>query len=80
MELLTKLIIHNMSKAIRTYADAKGLVGKRALFEFKHRPQGSVKVQVRIMDFKNSWGQNRFLIEPVAGQGQIWVENLQMAS
>lgn len=71
-----------MAKAtkIRTYSDAKQLVGKKAMFEFKHRPQGSVKVEVRIKDFKTSYGQNRFLIEPISGHGEIWVQNLQMAA
>lgn len=65
--------------AVRTYADAKHIVGKRALFEFRHRTQGGVMVEVKIKDFKTSWGQSRYLIEPISGQGEIWVQNLQMS-
>lgn len=66
--------------AVKTFAEAKELMGKKAVYEFKCRPKGSVHVEVRIKDIKVSWGHSRFLIEPVAGQGELWVENLQMAS
>ena len=64
---------------VGTFAAGRDIVGKKAVFEFKHRPQGTVQVEVRIKDFKTSWGQERYLIEPIAGRGSIWVEKLQFA-
>lgn len=32
-----------------------------------------LKVSVRIIDAKSAYGALRFLVEPVAGSGQVWV-------
>lgn len=31
-------------------------------------------VEVTVLDYKTSWGKDRWLVTPVAGSGQIWVE------
>ena len=31
---------------------------------------------VEILDFKQSYGRNRWLVKPVSGQGEAWVENV----
>lgn len=31
-------------------------------------------VEVTIKDYKNSYGRDRFLVTPVAGQGEVWTE------
>lgn len=33
-------------------------------------------VKVEILDFKNSYGRDRWLVEPIEGKGSAWVENL----
>lgn len=37
---------------------------------------GGLKIHVICKDVKLSWGKERFLVEPTAGQGEIWVESL----
>jgi hypothetical protein len=27
-----------------------------------------------LRDYKSQWGRDRWLVEPVAGSGQVWVE------
>lgn len=31
-------------------------------------------VDVEVLDYKNSWGKDRWLVTPVAGQGETWIE------
>lgn len=48
-------------------------IGKTALF----RVRGvGLSFQVKIKDVKNSYGNIRFLVEPVSGTGSAWVENI----
>jgi len=35
---------------------------------------GELWVDCTVRDVKCSWGRNRFLVEPVAGDGRQWVE------
>lgn len=35
-----------------------------------------LKVRVRIIDYKYAYGHDRWLIEPVEGSGQVYVENV----
>lgn len=34
-------------------------------------------VEVKISDYKNSYGRDRWEVSPVAGNGKAWVENLE---
>ncbi len=44
-------------------------VGKKGVFAV-----GGIKVQVEIVDYKNSYGRDRWLVKPVAGSGEVWTE------
>jgi len=35
---------------------------------------GGFKVEVEILDYKNSYGKDRWLVKPVAGSGEVWTE------
>ena len=35
---------------------------------------GGLVVEVTVIDVKNSYGRDRYLISPVSGTGEIWVE------
>ena len=35
---------------------------------------GTITVEVKVLDYKNSWGKDRWLVAPVAGTGETWVE------
>ena len=36
---------------------------------------GGLKIAVVITDIKTSYGKTRFLVSPVAGKGEVWVES-----
>lgn len=33
-------------------------------------------IKVVILNFKKAWGNDRWLVKPVAGSGEVWVENV----
>lgn len=35
---------------------------------------GGLIVEVKVLDYKCSWGKDRWLITPVAGSGETWIE------
>ena len=37
---------------------------------------GDLTIEVIVRDFKQSYGNDRWLVEPVAGHGQTWVEKI----
>lgn len=39
---------------------------------------GGLVVRVNILDVKEAWGRQRFLISPVEGKGQVWVEGVNV--
>lgn len=48
-------------------------VGKEATIN-----TANLLVKVIIKDVKNSWGHDRYLVSPVAGEGEVWVENVNL--
>jgi hypothetical protein len=48
-------------------------IGRRGLVEL-----GGVKVRVEITDAKVSYGNARFLITPIAGNGVVWVDSARV--
>ncbi len=51
-------------------------IGRTVLM--RSRNPESVQFSVKIADAKNSYGNIRFLIQPVAGQGEQWVEGSRL--
>ncbi len=39
-----------------------------------------MKFQVKTLDFKQVYGRERWLVTPVTGSGQVWVENVKFAN
>ena len=39
---------------------------------------GELKVSVKILDVKMSYGKTRFLITPLSGSGEVWIENIEL--
>lgn len=35
---------------------------------------GGLKIEVEVVDYKNSYGRDRWLVKPVAGSGEVWTE------
>jgi hypothetical protein len=48
-------------------------VGKKAVVSL-----GGLKIEVKVLDVKNSYGRTRYQITPVSGEGQIWVETITL--
>lgn len=48
-------------------------IGKQGWVEL-----GKLLVQVVILDYKQSYGRSRWLVRPVAGSGQVWIENVKL--
>lgn len=39
---------------------------------------GGLVVYVKVLDYKNSYGKDRWQVEPVEGEGKIWVESVSI--
>lgn len=39
---------------------------------------GGMTVKVEVKDVKQSYGRTRYLITPIAGSGEVWVENVKI--
>lgn len=53
--------------------DIVNYIGKQGWIEF-----GKLMVDVKILDYKRSYGRDRWLVTPVSGSGQVWVENVKL--
>ena len=38
---------------------------------------GTLRIKVRVVDVKQSYGKQRWEVEPVAGSGRAWVESVE---
>lgn len=55
--------------------EVKKYVGKRGLIV-----TGGLVVFVKIKDYKKVWGKERFLVTPVMGSGEVWVEKIELVT
>jgi hypothetical protein len=58
-----------MAENIKSYVGKKGLVIMRGLV-----------VYVTIKDVKKTYGRDRYLITPVMGSGEKWVEKVELVA
>lgn len=56
-----------MQELIKKYVDKKAIVNL-----------GGLNVEVTVKDVKISYGKERFLITPVSGSGEVWVESIKL--
>ena len=49
-------------------------VGKKVGVNFT----GNVIVYCAVQDVKIAWGKERYLVSPVSGEGEIWVEHVEL--
>lgn len=40
--------------------------------------EGKLRINVEVIDFKNSYGKDRWLVRPLEGSGEIWVEKIDI--
>ena len=55
-----------------TFNQVKDVIGKRAFI--RASTLGDISIEVEVMDLKVSYGRGRYLVKPVAGTGEAWVE------
>lgn len=48
-------------------------IGKRGSFY-----AGGLRIEVEIIDVKISFGSQRWQVKPVAGDGEVWVESVEI--
>lgn len=58
-----------------SYAEKVALIGKRA--NIRTTLPAGLTIQVDVLDYKNSYGKDRWLIRPIAGTGQAWVQKIE---
>ena len=56
-----------------TYQEQSKIIGKEAMIE-----TNGLRLKVLVKDHKQSYGKDRWLVTPVAGSGNIWVERLSV--
>ncbi len=44
-------------------------IGKQAKIAY-----GKLKVEVTVLDYKYTYGRDRWLVQPVSGSGEMWIE------
>lgn len=57
--------------SIMPHNEAAALIGKVREIEVN-----GLAVDVMVNDVKQAYGRTRYLVSPVAGRGQVWVERL----
>jgi hypothetical protein len=55
------------------YADKAKLIGKKATIELH-----GLTFEVEVLVYKFSYGNDRWLVRPVAGHGERWVQKLNV--
>ena len=56
-----------------TASELAKLVGMTATVPVRRGMMGTVEIEVRIIDARDSYGRTDLLIRPVAGDGEAWV-------
>ncbi len=54
-----------------SYVDKAKIIGKAAFIKLS-----GIQVNVNVIDYKNSYGKDRWLVEPLSGKGTMWVEEV----
>lgn len=58
-----------------SYAKQAAVIGKRGYIKL-----GGLEVSIEVLDYKNSYGKDRWLVTPLSGAGEIWVEEVHVGS
>jgi hypothetical protein len=55
-------------------SEVKGFIGRIGYIYLS-----GLRINVKIIDIKERWGRTRYLVKPVDGDGEIWVENIRIS-
>ena len=58
-----------------TIKEQSKLIGQVRVYKVDNG-SGTLSVKVTVKDIKSAYGRVRYLIEPVEGEGEMWVEQL----
>ncbi len=39
---------------------------------------GGLKVEVEILDYKKVYGHDRWLVSPISGAGEVWIQDVEI--
>lgn len=53
------------------YAKIAKIIGSKRIIGL-----GGLSVEVKVLNYKNSYGRDRWKVTPVSGSGEIWVEDI----
>jgi len=48
-------------------------LGAKALLPLEN----GLRIEIKIIDYKNTYGRDRWLVTPTTGSGEAWVENVK---
>jgi len=51
-------------------------IGEKTLIKMTSSGGKFIKVKVEILEIKKSYGRIRYLITPIEGEGQLWIEKI----
>lgn len=66
------VVSKNINKTIMTVKEQMAYIGQTGTVVLK-----GLVVQVEVMDIKSEFGLVRYLVKPVAGSGEVWIENVE---
>jgi hypothetical protein len=59
-----------------TTTDAAARIGTQAQIQVGDPRTGRLTITVTVLDYKSSYGRDRWLVTPVEGTGEVWAESL----
>lgn len=75
LKMLTLILNLEMKNKHMTLTQQVPKLGATALIK-----RDNLSFEVLIVDIKTAWGKERYQVQPVAGYGLTWVENVKLIS
>ncbi len=69
MELLSVGQLNKKSNM--TYKEKSETIGKKGTIQY-----GKITINVEVKDYKFTYGHDRWLVSPISGKGEMWVEDV----
>lgn len=66
-----KVVEKEIQQSKQSMKELMKAVGKKGEIEI-----GNLKVKVKVLDVKQSYGRSRYLVTPVSGSRETWVEQI----
>lgn len=66
-------MVNQNNQTLMSYIENAKIIGKVGSIFI-----GGLTVKVTVLDYKNSYGRDRWQVTPVEGEGKIWVESVSI--